>query len=132
MSRTDLIADMLTQIRNACRARKETVDVPFSKIGERILDILKREKYIENYRFLEDKRGGVLRIYLKYSDKKIPAITDLKRISKPSLRKYIKKDKILPVLDGYGIAIISTSKGLLTDREARELNLGGEIICHIW
>lgn len=132
MSRTDLIADMLTQIRNACRAKRETVDVPFSKMGEKILDILKREKYIENYRFLGDEKQGTLRVYLKYGEKNIPAITNLKRISKPGLRIYIKKDEVKPVLDGYGIAIISTSKGILTDREAKELNIGGELICHVW
>jgi small subunit ribosomal protein S8 len=132
MSRTDLIADMLTQIRNACRAKKETVDLPFSKIGEGILNILKKEKYIENYRFLEDKKQGVLRVYLKYLEDQRSAITDLKRISKPGLRRYIKKDEIKPVLDGYGIAIISSSKGLLTDKEARRLGVGGEVICHVW
>ena len=131
MGRTDLIADTLTQIRNACRAKRETVDLPFSKMGKKILDILKREKYIEDYRFLEDKQG-TLRVYLKYLGKKKPVITDLKRISKPGLRIYIKKDEIKPVLNGYGIAIISTSKGILTDREARGLNVGGELICHIW
>ncbi len=132
MSRTDLISDMLTQIRNASRVKRETVDVPFSKISESILDVLKNEEYIENYRFLEDKKQGILRVYLKYLEDQRSAITNLKRISKPGLRKYIKRKEIKPVLDGYGIAIISTSKGLLTDKQAKELGVGGEVICYVW
>lgn len=132
MSRTDLISDMLTQIRNASCIKRETVDVPFSKVGESILDILKNEEYIENYRFLEDKKQGILRVYLKYLRDQRPAITNLKRVSKPGLRKYIKRKEIKPILDGYGIAIISTSKGLLTDKQAKELDVGGEVICYVW
>lgn len=131
MSRTDLIADAFTIIRNALMIRRENVDVPASKSLLSIMDILKKEEYIDNFKLIEDKKQGVIRVYLKYRYGK-PAIRNLQRISKPSLRVYVKKDKVPSVLRGKGMAIISTSKGVITDKEAREMKLGGEIISYIW
>lgn len=132
MSLTDSISNMLTVIRNGCKARHESVDIPSSNTAKAIADILKKEGYIENYRFSEDGKQGILRIYLKYYNNKDCVITNLRRISKPGLRVYIKKDKIPSVLRGKGIAIISTSRGIITDRQARELKVGGEVICYVW
>lgn len=131
MSRTDLIADAFTIIRNAVRAKKETVEVPASSLIRSIVEILKKTDYIENSKFIDDKKQGLIRIYLKYTDKK-SVINNLKRISKPGLRVYVKKDKIPIVLRGKGTAFISTSQGVLTDKEAREKNLGGEVIGYVW
>ncbi len=131
MARTDLVADVFTIIRNATRIKKEVVEVPASSMVQSIAEILKREGYIENYKFMEDKKQGILRIYLKYIDNK-SAIRNLKRISKPGLRIYAKKDEIPSVLRGRGIAFISTSQGILTDKEARERKIGGEIIGYVW
>ncbi len=131
MARTDLVADVFTIIRNATRIKKEIVEVPASSMVQSIAEILKREGYIENYKFMEDKKQGILRIYLKYIDNK-SAIRNLKRISKPGLRIYAKKDEIPSVLRGRGVAFISTSQGILTDREARERKIGGEIIGYVW
>ncbi len=131
MSRTDLIADVFTMIRNAIMAKKENVDVPASGTVKAILEILKKENYIENIKLIEDKKQGLVRIYLKYISGK-PAIRNIKRISKPGLRVYVKRDKVPSVLRGMGIAIVSTSKGIFTDKEAREAGLGGEIIGYIW
>lgn len=132
MSVTDPIADALTLIRNASRAKKEKVDLKASKVIQEMLGIFKREEYIRNYRFIEDKRQGILRVYLKFSSDGKSAITELKRISKPGLRVYVKKDKIPYVLRGAGKALLSTPKGILTDGEAKKANVGGEIICYIW
>lgn len=131
MSRTDLIADTLTMIRNATMAKKENMDVPASKITKSILEILKDERYIDNFKPIEDKKQGILRIYLKYTAGK-PAITNIRRVSRPGLRIYVKGDEIPSVLRGRGLAIISTSKGLVTDKEAKALKLGGEIIAYVW
>lgn len=131
MSRTDLIADAFTMIRNAQMAHKENVDVPASGTLKSILEILEKEGYIDAFKSVEDKKQGILRIYLKYIAGK-PAIRMIKRISKSSLRVYVKRDKIPSVLRGRGIAIISSSKGILTDRQSRDLGLGGEIIAYIW
>jgi small subunit ribosomal protein S8 len=131
MSRTDLIADTFTMIRNAIMAHKQNLDVPASKMSSDILDILKRENYIDNYKLIEDKKQGLLRIYLKYIGEK-PAIRTIKRVSKPGLRIYVKKYKIPIVLRGRGIAIISTSKGILTDKEAKAQGVGGEVIGYVW
>ncbi len=131
MSRTDLIGDTFTMMRNAIMARKESLDVPSSGIMKSILEILKKEGYIENYKPIEDRKQGILRVYLKYLNKK-SVIRNIKRVSKPGLRIYAKRDKIPYVLRGRGLAIISTSRGILTDREAREQSLGGEIIGYIW
>lgn len=131
MSRTDLIADTFTMMRNAIMARKENLDVPASNTTKSILEILKKEKYIDAFKLIEDKKQGILRIYLKYISGK-PVITNIKRISKPGLRVYVKRDKVPLVLRGRGLAIISTSKGIFTDKEARAQGLGGEVIAYIW
>jgi small subunit ribosomal protein S8 len=131
MSRTDLIADVFTMIRNAMMAKKETMDVPASNNIKSILDILKRESYIEDFKHIDDKKQGILRIYLKYTLGK-PAIRSIKRVSKPGMRIYVKRDKVPSVIRGRGLAIISTSKGIITDREARESGVGGEVIGYIW
>lgn len=134
MSRTDVIADMLTLIRNASFAKKDKVDAPGSKLGKNILEVFKKEGFITNYKFIEDKKQGILRVYLKYTpDKfKLPAITGIKKVTKPGLRVYVKADEIPRVYRGLGCAVISTSKGVVTDKQARQLKLGGELICKIW
>ncbi len=132
MVMTDPIADFLTRIRNACMANYERVDVPSSKTKLSIAKLLKEEGYIKNYKLVKDKRQGTLRLYLRYDDKNVPIITGLERISKPSCRVYVKHDKIPHVLNGYGTAILSTSKGVMTDREARKQKLGGELLCKVW
>ena len=132
MSLSDPIANMLTIIRNAARIQKESVDIPSSKLCLQILEVFKKESYIDNYRFIKDSHQGILRIYLKYDKSKKSAITNLKRISKPGLRVYAKKDKIPRVLNGLGIAAISTSKGILSNNEARQKKIGGEVLCYVW
>ena len=131
MARTDLIADVFTMIRNAIMAKKEIVDTPASNTVKAILEILKKEGYIENFKVIEDKKQGTVRIHLKYTAGR-SAIRNIKRVSKSSLRVYFKRDKIPVVLRGRGIAIISTSKGIVTDTEARKLGVGGEAIGYIW
>ncbi|MCX5709002.1 MAG: 30S ribosomal protein S8 [Candidatus Omnitrophica bacterium] len=131
MSRTDLIAEVFTRIRNAIMAKKVNLDVPSSTMIKAILAILKKEGYIDDFKFIEDKKQGTLRIYLKYVAGK-PAITKIRRVSRPGLRLYVKKDKVPTVLRGRGIAIVSTSQGLITNVEAKEKNLGGEVIGYIW
>ena len=131
MARTDLIADALTMIRNALMAKKDNVDIPASGSLKAILEILKKEAYIDNFKFIEDKKQGILRIYLKYLASK-PAIRNIKRVSKPGLRVYVKRDKVPSVLRGRGLAIISTSRGIMTDKEAKELGVGGELIAYVW
>lgn len=132
MTITDSIAELLTRIRNANQAKKNRVDIPSSKMKQEIARILKEEGYIKNYRVISDRRQGILRIYLKYTSKKERVISGIERISKPSLKHYVKRVKIPRVLGGLGVAILSTSQGIMTDREARKRRLGGEIICHIW
>jgi len=133
MSVTDPIADMLTRIRNANMARFNKVDIPLSKVKLEIAKILKQEGYIKNFKVLnEEGNKGVLRVYLKYDAQNRGIITGIKRVSKPSLRVYVKSKKIPRVLNGYGINIISTPKGIMTDREAIKLNVGGELICSVW
>ena len=130
---TDPIADMLTRIRNANTSKHDTVDVPASKMKVSIADILFKEGYIEKYELVDDGNFKNIRITLKYGkDKNEKIITGLKRISKPGLRVYAGKDELPRVLGGLGIAIISTSKGLMTDRKARKENLGGEVLCYVW
>ena len=131
MSRTDLIADVFTIIRNAMMAKKENVDVPASNTIKAIMEILKKENYIENFKLIEDRKQGLVRVYLKYIADK-PAIRNIKRVSRPGLRVYAKSIKIPPVLRGRGLAIVSTSKGIITDKEARESKLGGELIGYVW
>jgi small subunit ribosomal protein S8 len=131
MSRTDLISDVFTIIRNASIIKKQVINIPSSLMVQSIAEILKKEGYIENFKFIDDKKQGTLRLYLKYIGDK-PAINNLKRISKPGLRRYVKKEDIPFVLRGKGIAIISTSQGILTDKQAREKKLGGEVIGYVW
>ena len=128
---TDSIADMLTRIRNANSMRYETVKIPASKVKEEIAKILKEEGFISNYKLEKDNVQGTLVLTLKYDDKQ-RVITGLKRISKPGLRVYAKHDEIPKVLNGLGIAIISTSKGIMTDKQARKENIGGEVLAYIW
>lgn len=132
MVMTDPIADMLTRIRNANTARHERLDIPASNMKKAIADILKREGYIRNYEFIEDGKQGILRIYLKYGAQDERVITGLKRISKPGLRVYVKANEVPRVLNGLGTAIVSTSKGVLSDREARSQAVGGEVLAYIW
>ena len=129
---TDPIADMLTVIKNGSMAGKETVEIKKSKLSENVLSILKKESFISNYKAMDDSRGGLIKVYLRYEKEGAPAITNLKRISRPGRRVYAKKDEIKSVYSGLGIAIISTSQGIVSDREAREKNTGGEILCHVW
>ncbi len=131
MARTDLLADTFTMIRNAIMAKKENVDVPALSTTKAILEILKEEGYIDNFKLIEDKRQGLLRVYLKYVLGKT-VTKNIKRISRPGLRVYVKRDKIPYVLRGKGLAIISTPKGIMTDAVAREAGLGGEVIAYIW
>ena len=131
MSRNDLVSDVFTIIRNGTRIKKATVNVPASNTIKSIVEILKNEGYIEDFKFIDDKKQGELRIYLKYENGK-SVITNLKRISKPGLRSYVKKDEIPFVLRGRGIAFISTSRGIFTDKQAREAKVGGEVIGYTW
>lgn len=132
MVMTDPIADMLTRIRNANVVRHPQLELPASKLKTEIADILKREGYIRDYEVMEDNKQGVLRIYLKYGANNERVITGLKRISKPGLRVYAKADEVPRVLNGLGTAIVSTSKGVLSDREARAQSVGGEVLAYIW
>jgi len=131
MSRTDLIADVFTIIRNATMIKKDIVDVLASSTIKGILAILKEEGYIENFKLIDDKKQGIVRVYLKYTAGK-SAIRNIKRISRPGLRFYVKHKKVPLVLRGKGIAIITTPKGLMTDKSAREQGLGGEVIGYVW
>ena len=132
MNTTDPIADMLTRIRNANNAKFKTVDVPASKMKKAIAETLLEEGYIKSYEEIEDGVQGVLRITLKYDEKGKRVISGLRRISKPGLRIYSSKDELPKVLNGLGIALISTSKGIITDKKARELGLGGEVLAYVW
>jgi small subunit ribosomal protein S8 len=131
MSVSDPIANTLTIIRNAIHARKETVEFPASKLLERILGIFKNDGYVEDFRLLKDDKQGVLKVYLKYENNK-PTIMGIKRVSRPGLRVYADNSRIPRILNGLGTAVLSTSKGVISDREARKLKVGGEIICAIW
>lgn len=132
MSMTDPIADMLTRIRNALTASFSTVDIPSSRLKIDIAKVLKSEGFIKNFKVTEDQKQGVMRIYFKFDDKGDSIISGLKRISKPGCRMYSKGDRIPQVLNGYGITILSTSRGIMTDKQARKMGIGGEIICSIW
>jgi len=132
MVMTDPIADMLTRVRNANMAQHEKLEIPASTLKKQIAEILKREGFIRDYEFIEDNKQGVLRIFLKYGADNQRVITGLKRISKPGLRVYAKADELPRVLNGLGIAIISTSKGILSDKEAREQTVGGEVLAYVW
>ena len=132
MNTTDPIADMLTRIRNASAAKHKTVDIPASKMKKSIADILYNEGYIKSVEKIENDNQGILRIALKYDENGAKVIAGIKRISKPGLRVYASSEKLPKVLNGLGIALISTSKGIKTDREARKENLGGEVLAYIW
>lgn len=132
MTMTDPIADMLTRIRNANMVRHEKVELPASNIKTQIADILKREGFIRDYEVKKDDKQGVIRLFLKYSADEERVITGLKRISKPGLRVYARADELPRVLNGLGIAIVSTSKGILTDAEARAQAIGGEVLAYVW
>ena len=132
MVMTDPIADFLTRIRNANQAKHEVLEVPASNIKKGIAEILKREGFVKNVEVIEDDKQGIIRVFLKYGQNGERVITNLKRISKPGLRVYSKREDVPKVLNGLGIAIISTSEGLLTDKEARQKNVGGEVIAYVW
>ncbi|MBP0965309.1 MAG: 30S ribosomal protein S8 [Ruminococcus sp.] len=132
MQITDTIADFLTRIRNANSAKHATVDVPASNMKKAIAQILVDEGYIKSYQLIEDGKQGVIRITLKYGDNKSQVITGLRRVSKPGLRIYSSCEDMPKVMKGLGIAIVSTSKGVMTDKKARELNVGGEVLAFIW
>lgn len=129
---SDPIADFLTRIRNASRAEHEKVDVPASRLKVRIAEILKNEGFIKNYRVLDDRRQGTLRVYLKYGPGNEKLISGLVRVSKPGRRVYVTHDRIPTVLGGMGVTIVSTSRGVLTDREARQQRVGGEVLAYVW
>ena len=132
MSVSDPVADFLTGIRNALRAKHRKVDVPSSGIKAELAKVLLRERYINNFKLIDDQRQGVLRVYLKYGPDERPVISGLRRMSTPGRRVYVTKDGIPKVMGGMGTAIVSTSKGVMTDREAREAGLGGELVCQVW
>ena len=132
MSLSDPIADMLTRIRNANLAMNEKVDIPASKISEDIIKILRSEGYITDYKFIENSKQGVLRVFLKYGPGRERVISGLQRVSKPGRRVYKKADEIPRVMGGLGVSIVSTSRGLLTDKQSRESRVGGEVICKVW
>lgn len=132
MQITDTIADLLTRIRNAGSAKHATVDIPASKEKKAIVQILEDEGYIKSYQVIEDGKQGVIRVVLKYNSSKTSVITGLKRVSKPGLRIYASSEDMPKVRKGLGIAIVSTSKGIMTDKEARKLNVGGEVLAFVW
>jgi small subunit ribosomal protein S8 len=132
MSMTDPIADMLTRIRNACHAKHPRVDVPASNLKREVARVLAECRFIDNFADIEDNKQGVLRLYLRYDRESNSIIRGLKRVSRPGLRNYSGKDEIPRVLRGLGVAIVSTSKGVMTDREARTAGVGGEVLCNVW
>ena len=132
MMTSDPIADMLTRIRNANSAKHETVDIPASNMKKAIAQILLDEGYIASYKVIEDDKQGVIRVTLKYGENKSQVITGLRRVSKPGLRIYSNVEDMPKVMKGLGIAIVSTSKGIMTDREARKQNVGGEVLAFVW
>ena len=132
MTISDPIADMLTRIRNANIVKHESLEIPASNIKRDIAEILKNEGFIKNVEYVEDDKQNIIRVFLKYSENGERVITGLKRISKPGLRVYAKKDELPKVLNGLGVALISTSEGVLTDKEARNKNVGGEVLAYVW
>jgi small subunit ribosomal protein S8 len=129
---SDPIADMLTRIRNAGKAKHKSVDIPGSKTKVDIAKVLKESGYIRNYKFMNDGKQGVLRVYLKYTGEQQHTIIKIERVSKPSRRTYLNARSVKPVYNGMGIAIMSTSQGVMTDKAAREKNIGGEVLCNVW
>jgi small subunit ribosomal protein S8 len=132
MAMTDSIADMLTRVRNAIMAKHEKVNVPSSKVNNEIAHILKEEGFIKNFKLIKDRKQGMLRIYLKYENETENIIQGLKRVSKPGCRIYVKNKDIPEVLNGLGVAILSTNRGILTDKACKELKVGGEVLCYVW
>ena len=132
MGMTDPIADMLTRIRNGSKARKKWVDLPASKLKKELARILVEEHFVDRFTYTEDDKQGILRVFLKYGKDEMPIIQGITRVSKPGLRRYSRSNELPRVLNGLGIAIISTSSGVMTDRDARRKGVGGEIICYIW
>ncbi len=132
MSMSDPISDLLSRVRNAMRAHQERVDVPGSRVKERICDVLKQEGFIGEYKVVEDGKRNVLQVSLKYLANRQPVITGLRRVSKPSLRVYVNYGEIKPVRSGLGISVVSTSKGVMTGKQARANKLGGEVLCEVW
>lgn len=132
MSMTDPVADMLTRIRNAIMVKYNRVDIPASKVKINLAKVLKAEGYIKNYKVIKDARQGVLRVFLKYDDSAKPVISGLKRVSKPGRRVYHGAVDMPKVLNGLGVNVVSTSRGLMTDRQARRDNVGGEVLCSVW
>jgi small subunit ribosomal protein S8 len=132
MSVSDPVADFLTGIRNAIRAKHRKVDVPSSLLKAEIAKLLLRERYINNYKLIQDQGHGLLRLYLKYAADETPVITGIRRVSSPGRRVYVNHREIPKVMGGMGTTVLSTSKGLMTDREAREAGLGGEVMCQVW
>ena len=132
MAVSDPVADFLTCIRNAIGARHRKVDVPSSNMKTELAKLLLRERFINNFKTIEDSRQGVLRVYLKYTTDETPVITGLRRVSTPGRRVYVGKARIPRVMGGLGVSVVSTSRGLMTDREARDAGLGGELVCQVW
>ena len=132
MSVSDPVADFLTCIRNAIGAKHRKLDVPSSNMKQELAKVLLRERFINNFKTIEDSKQGLLRIYLKYTNDETPVITGIKRVSKPGRRVYVGHDQIPRVLSGLGISILSTSHGLMSDKEARRQKLGGELLCEVW
>ncbi|MFZ5515743.1 MAG: 30S ribosomal protein S8 [Candidatus Zhuqueibacterota bacterium] len=132
MSMTDPVADYLTRIRNAISAKHAKVDIPFSRLKEEITRLLLDYRYIKSYIKIDDGKQGLIRIYLKYDENEKSVISELRKVSKPGLRQYVKASEVPRVLNNLGIAVLSTSKGVVTDREARQHNVGGEVLCYIW
>lgn len=132
MALTDPIADLLTRVRNAGKAKFNSVDIPASRLKTELAKVMKSEGYIRNYKFIKDGKQGILRIYLKYTDDQDHVILEMQRVSKPSRRVYVQAKDVKPVYNGMGIAVLSTSKGIMTDKQARSENVGGEILCTLY
>ena len=132
MSMTDNIGDMLTRIRNGGKARFDKVDIPASRMKISLARIFKDEGFIKNYKVIKDNKQGILRVYLKYDDRNKPLIQRIERVSKPSRRVYAGREELPKVQGGLGVAVVSTSKGVMTDRQARKTGVGGEVLCQIW
>lgn len=132
MAMSDPIADMLTRIRNAGKAKLNSVDIPGSKLKTELAKVLKNEGFIKNYKFVKDNKQGILRVYLKFGQDRNSAIYGIERISKPGRRTYVKSNELKPILSGMGLAVLSTSKGVMTDKSAAKEKLGGEVLCKVW
>ena len=132
MSVTDPLADAFVKVKNASSTGKKKVDIKSSRMLLSIVDVLKSRGYIQEYKFIEDNKQGIIRLYLRYEDKNTPALTDIRRISRPGRRVYVDKNNIPKVLNGVGLAVISTSRGVMTDFQARGENIGGEVICYVF